>query len=161
MWSSLNWEELYERCAPAVYRRALGFVRHEADAWDLTHEVFRKVVESPPVLRGRTRPMTYLYQVTTNVALNWLRAQRVRSGSPELDEVEHVTEPESAAEARNLITALMRRLDDVALQIAVLHFMDGLSQEEIAEVVGLSRKTVGLRLAMVRRVASELAGRAA
>jgi DNA-directed RNA polymerase specialized sigma24 family protein len=49
-------------------------------------------------------------------------------------------------------------LDQQGAEILVYRYLDDMSQEEIAEFVGLSRKTVGLRLASIRSAVSELSG---
>lgn len=102
--------------------------------------------------------MTYIYRVTTNVCLNLLRSRGLRDvATSEPSPQREPGEEPGDVEARNLLRALSRVLDERALQIATLHFMDSLTQEEIVEVVGLSRKTVGKVLEQVRTQARELA----
>ncbi len=149
---------LYVELAPAVHRRALALLADESEAWDVVQEVFSKLVESPAAFRREARPMTFVYRITTNLCLNLLRARRVRARPEAPGEV--ALQP-AQAEARELLLHLLDRLDERALQIATLHFFDGLTQEEIAEVVGLSRKTVGLELQKIRALATSLAGGAA
>ncbi|MGC4118022.1 MAG: sigma-70 family RNA polymerase sigma factor [Myxococcales bacterium] len=151
--------ELYERFAPVVFRRAVSILGHEADAWDVTQDVFRKLLESPQAFRGEARPMTYVYRITTNLALNALRAKKVREpGGAVPDALEPADSGVAPSDARNLLHRLANELDGRALQIAALHFLDGLTQEEISEVVGLSRKTIGKELTAVRERAQALAG---
>ena len=149
---------LYVELAPAVHRRALALLGDESEAWDVVQEVFRKLVESPAAFRREARPMTFAYRVATNLCLNLLRSQRVRARAD--------TPPEPAlqpaqADARELLMHLLDRLDERALQIATLHFFDGLTQEEISEAIGLSRKTIGLELQKIRALAAALGGGAA
>jgi RNA polymerase sigma-70 factor (ECF subfamily) len=154
-WTGSELRSLYEAYAPIIHRRASGLLRDETEAWDVVHEVFQKLLESESAFRREARPMTYVYRVTTNLCLNRLRAQRVRVHAPA------DPEPEAAhlgsSDARDLLRALLDQLDERALQIATLHFFDGLTQEEIGDVVGLSRKTVGKELEAVRQLASQLA----
>jgi RNA polymerase sigma-70 factor (ECF subfamily) len=49
-----------------------------------------------------------------------------------------------------LIAALAERLDEGHLQVLVARFVDDMTQEEIAEHLGLSRKTIGKRLERIR-----------
>lgn len=146
---------LFAQHAPSVHRRARALLRDESEAWDVVQEVFKKLAESPAAFRREAQPMTFLYRVTTNLCLNLLRARRVRQS--ELPAGEPAYEP-ARSDARNLLEALLHRLDERALQIATLHFFDGLTQEEIVPIVGLSRKTVGLELQKIRALAAELAG---
>jgi len=148
--------ELYENFAPVVHRRALAILGRDADAWDAVQEVFRRVLESPGQFRKEARPMTYLYRATTNVCLNVLRGRAVRERTGDAGPEPTVEPQVDASEARELVSRLGRELDDAELQIAILHFLDGLTQEEISLVVGLSRKTVGRKIEAVRRAAASL-----
>jgi len=150
---------LYERYAPLIHRRAFRLVGREAEAWDVVQEVFRMLLEKADSFRGEAQPMTFIYRITTNVALNALRHRTLREGpGPVTDDPGF--EP-GDVEARNLLAALGRSLDEQSLQIAALHFVDGLTQDDIGEVVGLSRKTVGKKLDSVRQQARALSGGAA
>jgi RNA polymerase sigma-70 factor (ECF subfamily) len=145
---------LYVELAPAAHRRARALLGDESEAWDVVQEVFRKLVEDPAVFRREAEPLTFVYRVTTNLCLNLLRSRKVRRAPPPDDPP--ALQP-AQADARDLLHALLDRLDARALQIATLHFFDGLTQEEIAEVVQLSRKTVGLELQKIRALAAALA----
>jgi RNA polymerase sigma-70 factor (ECF subfamily) len=101
--------------------------------------------------------MTYVYRTTVNVCLNMLRARVVRepAGLSLAEELsEHI---ESAAEARDLLGRLTGTLSERSLQVFCLHFMDGLTQDEIAEVLGVSRKTIVRDLDSIRVAARSLA----
>jgi RNA polymerase sigma-70 factor (ECF subfamily) len=151
---------LYERYAPVIHRRAGSLLGRDADAWDIVHEVFEKVLSAGPAFRREAQPMTYIYRVTTNLCLNVLRSQRVRADATEQlsSRDEAVVSGDGSADARSVLHALVGELDDRALTIAALHFVDGLTQEEIVDVVNLSRKTVGKELQRVRAAAARLAG---
>ncbi len=147
----------YERFAPAVHRRALRMLGREADAWDAVQEVFRSVMESGAAFRGEARPMTYFYRVTTNVCLNLLRSRRVREPTAPAGE-EPSGSIDDAAEARQILRRLADILDGRALQVASLHYLDGLTQEEIGDVLDLSRKTIGRELDSIRAAAERAVG---
>jgi RNA polymerase sigma-70 factor (ECF subfamily) len=146
--------ELYRRYAPAVYRRALKLLRNEAEAWDAVHQVFERLLANPAAFRREASPMTFLYRMATNLALNRLRAHGSKSEYP-VPTRGHDSAT-AGAEARDLVAVLSARLDERALQIACLHFIDGLTQEQITPIVGLSRKTVGRQLTRIRQLAEDL-----
>jgi RNA polymerase sigma-70 factor (ECF subfamily) len=52
----------------------------------------------------------------------------------------------------DLLTKLVQRLDEAELEVLFSRYLDDLTQEEIAVLLGLSRKTVGKRLDRVREV---------
>ena len=101
--------------------------------------------------------MTYLYRATTNVCLNALRARAVREPGDAVETDEPSATTHDAVEARELVRQLLGRIDDRGLQIAALCYVDGLGQEEIGEVLGLSRKTIGRELVAIRALAEGLA----
>ncbi len=150
-------ENLYERYAPVVYRRAYALLAEEDDAWDVVQQVFEQVIRSKAAFRREARPMTWIYRMTTNTALNLIRSKKTRGQPAELSEaLPTPNDPIAAADARNLLVALSTRLDARAQSVAALHFVDGLTQEDIESVLALSRKTIGRVLQQVRLAAQAL-----
>ena len=146
-------KDLYETFGPAILRRARALLRRDADAWDAMQEVFERLLRSGASFRGDARPMTYVYRVTTNVCLNVLRGRAVREAAPQVSP--HAPEGDTV-EVVNLLRALSDQLDERAREVAVLHFLDELTQEEIAEVLGVSRKTIQRDLEAIREKARAL-----
>jgi RNA polymerase sigma-70 factor, ECF subfamily len=137
--AGLDVEALFARYAPVVFRRARRLLGRDADAWDAVSEVFEK--------------MTWVYRVTTNVALNQLRARGLREAAVHAEEP--ATGPE-ATEARQLLRVWMEHLTERELQVATLLYVEGLTQDEVAEVLGLSRKTIVREVAALREKAAGL-----
>jgi len=86
--------------------------------------------------------------VTTNLCLNRIRDLRPQDVLEETSPVFQVFpgDPVERLEARRLVLDLLDQVDPKTGQIAVHSLLDEMSQEEIAEVMGMSRKTVGKRL---------------
>lgn len=134
-------QRLYAQFAPVVFRRARVLLTREADAWDVVQEVFERMLTHGAGFRGEARPMTWVYRVTTNLALNHLRSRKLREplltvvpGEPSTS-VDHL-------EARQLLSRWVGHLDEREVEVATLLFIDGLTQQEVADVLGLSRKTI-------------------
>jgi len=147
--------QLYSRFAPVIFRRARVMLGRDADAWDLVQEVFEKMMRNADGFRGEARPMTWVYRITTNLCLNHLRARvhrepalTVVSDEPALDE--------AASEARDLLRVWLTHLTDREQEVATLLWVDGLTQEEVADVLGLSRKTIGREVLELRAKAAAL-----
>lgn len=132
---------LYAQYAPVVYRRARVLLGRDADAWDAVQEVFEKMLTQGEAFRGEARPMTWVYRVTTNVALDLLRGRRVREPALAVVSDEPFQGPE-AAEARMLVAKWLQHLTEREVEVAALLYVDGLTQQEVADVLGLSRKTI-------------------
>lgn len=151
--SGLDVEALFARYAPVVFRRARRLLGRDADAWDAVSEVFEKMLKSQDSFRGEARPMTWVYRVTTNVALNQLRARGLREAAVHGEEP--ATGPE-ATEARQLLRVWMEHLTERELQVATLLYLEGLTQDEVADVLGVSRKTIVREVAALREKAAGL-----
>ena len=63
---------------------------------------------------------------------------------------------ESRLAARQQVISLLDKFDEKTRQVAVYSLLDGMNQEEIASVMGLSRKTVGKKLSRFSQRAKEL-----
>lgn len=134
-------ERLYAQFAPVVFRRARLLLRREADAWDVVQEVFERMLTLGSGFRGEARPMTWVYRMTTNTALNHLRARRVREPALAVVGEEPSVELERV-EARQLVDKWLQHLSEREVEVAALLYLDGLTQQEVADVLGLSRKTI-------------------
>jgi len=143
---------LYARYSPAIFRRARLLLGRDADAWDAVQEVFTRMVTDGDSFRGEARPMTWVYRITTNTCLNLLRSRKLREprltlvgqdGSADEDALPELEATGlSSVEARQLIDTWLRTLTERELEVASLLYLDGLTQQEVADVLGLSRKTI-------------------
>lgn len=139
--------QLFDQHGPRVYRRALRLLGNPADAEEATQEIFIRAFRAASGFRQQSQLTTWLYQITTNYCLNLIRD---RSRRAELHE-EHVAplaEDESRTEpARPDDLVLLRKLlagaDERQAAAAVYVFLDGMSHEEAAGVLGVSKRTVG------------------
>ncbi len=147
-------EALYRQYAPVLYRRARRLVGREAEAWDVVQQVFERLLQSSSEFRGEAQPMTWLWRITTNVALNAIRARSLRE--PEGKQAPEQTADDAGIEARNLISVWLEKLTEREATVATLLYVDGLTQEEVADVLGLSRKTIGREVEQLRVKAAAL-----
>jgi RNA polymerase sigma-70 factor (ECF subfamily) len=150
-------DRLYQRFAPVVFRRARQLLDgDESAAWDAVQEVFMRIMRSRDDFRNEASPMTWIYRITTNYCLNVIRdGSRRRAGM-----ARHAAQPRAQAaqspEQRIATAQLLAQLPEDLCEIAVYAWVDRMSQEEIADVVGLSRKTVAARLKQFQATAQEL-----
>ncbi len=142
-------DDLYRRFGPMVFRRALTLLGSEQAAADVVQEVFIRTLRSHATFRNQATPTTWLYRITTNYCFNLLRdtsrrrfrlAEQAGTSAPE-----HVPAG-FAPEVPLLLAEIMDRLPIELCEIAVYYYVDRMSQDEIATVIGLSRRTVGNRL---------------
>jgi RNA polymerase sigma-70 factor (ECF subfamily) len=120
-----------------------------ADAEDALQEVFIRALRARDGFRGESSPMTWLYRISTNHCLNILRAGRRRRAGMQKRAAdvsfETHTPPESVEDLA-VIREILPSFDRDVQELAVLYFVDGMSQQEVANETGLSVPTVRKRL---------------
>lgn len=137
--------ELYRTWGPAIYRRCLRLLRDPEAARDATQEVFRKALSSPGKLADPATALPFIYRVATNHCLNE-RRNAGRRGETELVDLDLAAILPDFPQ-RRLVQRVLSRFDSRTQSIAVGVLVDGMEHEEVADVLGISRKTVSRKLA--------------
>jgi RNA polymerase sigma-70 factor (ECF subfamily) len=139
-------EALYRRHAAAVYGRCRFLLRDDDAARDATQDVFVRVLQAGAEVARAVSPTAFLLRAATNHCLNLLRASRATWR----EEVARLAGERATGgiepEARELVRALLGVAPVEAQEIAVLYFVDELTQAEIAAETGRSLPTVRKRL---------------
>jgi RNA polymerase sigma-70 factor (ECF subfamily) len=145
-------QEMYRLYGAPVFRRARTLLRDADWARDATQEVFLRAAQNP--VRVSTCPLPWLFRVTRNLCLNNLRDNRRRGRLL----AGHPVEAGAVAphEARLAVTQLLSRVPEDLQEIALYYYVDDLSHEDIAAIVGVSRRTIGNRLASFQALADAL-----
>jgi len=143
-------QSAYRAYGPALVRKAERILRSREDAFDLVHALFVDLIPR----WSKDVDLPYLYRAITNRCLNVLRDRNTRVRL--LAHEPHAAAPLARVELEDevvglrLIASLADRLDESHLEVLVCRFIDDMTQEEIAEHLKLSRKTIGKRLDRIR-----------
>jgi RNA polymerase sigma-70 factor, ECF subfamily len=137
--------ELYRTWGPAIYRRCLRLLYDTEAARDATQEVFRKALSSPEKLADAEMALPFIYRIATNHCLNE-RRNAGRRGETELIDLDVASEHPEFPQ-RRLVQRVLARFDSRTQSIAVGVLVDGMEHEEVANALGISRKTVSRKLA--------------
>jgi RNA polymerase sigma-70 factor (ECF subfamily) len=143
---------IYQRHGPALVRKARRLLSNRDDAQDVVQALFVDLYAT-----GRTDvDLPYLYKAVTHRCLTLLRDEKNRARllarqEPMLRGVVR-TRCDDEAIGLDLITKVLAELDARAAELLVFRYFDDLTQDEIAELLGLSRKTVGKILSEVRDI---------
>jgi RNA polymerase sigma-70 factor, ECF subfamily len=146
-------DALSRRYGPMVLRRCRQLLRNEDEALDACQDVFVLLIERRTRLRVEY-PSSLLYRMATNVCLNRLRDRKRKPEDGESDRLEaiaRIEEPAGSSHARLLLDWLFARHPASSRTIAVLHYVDGLTLEQVAEESGLSVSGVRKRLQKLRQ----------
>jgi len=138
----------------AVFRFLRNLTGSREDAEDLTQQTFLRAWEALPKFRGNSSISTWLHSIAYHEYTHWLRSRREHVP---LDEI--VETPDDCVE-QNLEAVLLRwaiaRLDPEHREVFVLHYVQGFSVGEIAQIVGVPKGTVKSRLFFARQKLREL-----
>ncbi|MDE3102797.1 MAG: sigma-70 family RNA polymerase sigma factor [Chloroflexota bacterium] len=139
---------LYDRYVDAVYRYAYYRVRNEADAEDVTSEVFFKALRAMPRYEPRQPFLAWLYRLARNAIIDRARRQR-----PQLtfeDALAHadgdqVVDPDDGLDRLSDSQALrdaIARLTPLQQDVIILRYLEGLDTKAIGRIIGRRDGTV-------------------
>lgn len=138
--------ELYARHAAAVFGRCRWLLRDAEAAKDATQEVFAKALLALPEFRAASSPTTWLLRIATHHCLNEIRAGRAR-WREEVARLGALRRDEGISpDRRELLRALLGVAGPEEQEVAVMYYVDELTQAEIALATGRSLPTVRKRL---------------
>jgi RNA polymerase sigma-70 factor (ECF subfamily) len=147
-------EHLYRTYGTMVLRRARTLLGDEHAAQDMVQEVFMKAIRAFASFRGESSLTTWLYQMTTNHCLNAIRdgARRRRAIERKIPaEEQRVASHEDRIGVDQLLSKLPREL----CEVAIYYYVDQMNQDEIAQLLGISERTVRNRLKEFKEAARE------
>ena len=161
-------DELVTRHRAKVFAMIRNMTHNEADAWDLSQEVFIKAWNALPRFEARARFSTWIYRIAHNAVYDWSRRRKVEAagelddGVFERDLIDSAsrTTPYSAempdaamagGELRRKIEAALAKLTPEHREVVLLKDVQGLAYKDIADVMKTSMGTVMSRLHYARK----------
>lgn len=148
---------LFDATKDRVYSIAVWFAADEAAAKDVTQEVFLKLFSSIGRFRGESAFGTWLYRLVVNVCMDERRRQRrlVPLGREEETSQPAGVGPQerhlASRQRREAVRAALAQLSPKLRLPIVLRYLEELSYEEIARVLGCGKGTVASRLSRGHR----------
>ena len=150
---------IVEKYQDMVYRTAFRMVGNAVDAQDLSQEAFLRIWRNLSSFSGDSAFSTWLYRVTTNLCIDFLRGQKKTVSLTLMQEEAQwdMEDPQPSPEAQLLvreqqlaIQTAMEALEPEARQILILRAVDACSYEEIGEILQMPVGTVKSRLSRAR-----------
>lgn len=130
-----------------LYRLAYSYVKNEQDAMDIVQDAAYKLLKHAGRIRRQDQIETWLYRVTVNTALDFLRKhKRVTVGLPEAEE----GRPDD--HSRLYLLDLLDRLDPKSRTVLLLKYFEDMTFAQIAEILDENVNTVKSRLYQALRI---------
>lgn len=149
----IAFKNLYEATKSRVFNTALGCARNREDAEEITQDVFVEAFRSADSFRGDAGVMTWLYRITVNKSLDFLKHQKrqkrfslltslfdQQTGAVRHESTDGV-HPGVTLENQENATVLFRAVDKLADKQKTAYILvrvEGLSQTDAAAVMGVS-----------------------
>ena len=155
--------QLVEAYQTQVYRLALRMCGGDAAlAEDAAQEAFLAAWRGLPRFRGDSRFSTWLYRLTTNAAIDWLRREKRHRGMDDVTELElpddgpGPQDQAEQAEAQQAVRRALGQLSEEHRQVLLLRYMQELDYAEIAAALEISEGTVKSRISRAKMRLREL-----
>jgi RNA polymerase sigma-70 factor, ECF subfamily len=145
-----QFEALYQRTFPRVYAYVASMLRDRSAAEEVTAQAFERAYRKRSSYRaGRGTPEAWLFGIARHAALDELRRLKRRAPLEADPEDLNALAPEDHAEGivrRETVRSALATLDPKDRDLVALKFQAGLSNVEIARVLGTSESNVGTKL---------------
>jgi RNA polymerase sigma-70 factor (ECF subfamily) len=141
---------LYDRHVSAVYRYVFYRVRNEAEAEDVTSEVFIRALRAIPKYEPRQAFLAWLYRIARNAVIDRSRRRAARQQVTFEDALAHpnadqIVNPDTGLLAGSdaaVVRHAMQQLTPLQQEILVLRYVEGLDTRAISKLVGKRDGTI-------------------
>jgi len=160
------YDDLDRRYQERIYATIYHMTSNHEDANDLAQEAFIKAFHALKSFKGGSSFYTWVYRIAVNKTINFLK-QRKNKTQMSLDNLDYHVEHDpdfvalisdktprrevNLAELQEKLNAAMQRLSEPHRLVVTLHDVQGLSHEEIAEIMDCNIGTVRSRLFYARQ----------
>jgi RNA polymerase sigma-70 factor (ECF subfamily) len=155
-------EELVERYETKVFNLAMRFCRNQEDAEEVIQDVFTTLYQKLKGFEGKSAFSSWLYRIVVNASFMKLRKRKQQSATVSLEDLtplvrQQCMEKESQSilrsdsialskELRDRLEDAIGRLPEEYRAVFILRDIDGLSNQEVGEILDLSVPAVKSRL---------------
>jgi RNA polymerase sigma-70 factor, ECF subfamily len=162
------YDALVTRHRGRIFAMIRNMIHQEADAWDISQEVFIKAWQALPKFEAKARFSTWLYRIAHNAVYDWSRKRKIESAGELNDEIfereridsasfttpaggESPADSLSHGELGRKIKIALGKLSAEHREVVILKDVQGLSYKEIAEAMSSTLGTVMSRLFYARQ----------
>ena len=164
----MEFQQIYKEYYPKILSYLTRLFNDKNEAEDFTQEVFIKVHEALDKFEGRSSLSTWIYKIATNLANDRFRSASFQKGTKQTLSGEFLEEnkedknvwtgqkentADKMLEKKEMNTCIKRYVEDIDenyKKIFVLSEYEGLKNQEIADILGLSLDTVKIRIYRAR-----------
>ncbi|MBK6264941.1 RNA polymerase sigma factor [Marivirga sp. S37H4] len=151
-----TFEALHLQFKPMVKQVCLGYVKGDEEAAnDLTQEIFMNVWNALAGFEGRSSYKTWVYRITVNTCLSYLRKNKKLLYTSLDTEHSEMNADTSEADEYDLLFAAIGQLKEMD-RLIIMMVLDDLSYDEIGEVIGINPTNLRVRIHRIKTRLKEI-----
>jgi len=142
------YQELFERYAPRIYQFFLSYLKNKTDAEELVQDVFLKIWEKRLDLDQRKNFKSFIFKIAVNKIYDFIRKKNIENAFNDFAQSNFISGENYTwhevifEEMKQNLQKLLSELPKQQQKIFYLSKEKGLTNEEIASQLGLSKRTV-------------------
>lgn len=145
--------ELYDRYSKLVYNKCYSFAKNEAEAEDLTQEIFLQLFIKLNTYKGKSKFFTWLYAFTYNFCVNYINrdtSKKINKNSKPIEENDNLLiEIDDYSLFQLKVDSLQKALELISPEdkmILLLKYQDDISINELSKILDIGESAVKMRL---------------
>ena len=151
-----EFSELIQKNQAIIHKITMVYVNGRANREDLFQEICLQLWKSYPNFRKESQFSTWLYRVALNTAISNVRKERKSFSFEPLRETDKIVEVgDGEKEKVKLLYQAISKLNRIDKAIILL-WLEEKNYEEIASIMGTSKKNVSVKLVRIKRKLEEL-----
>jgi RNA polymerase sigma-70 factor (ECF subfamily) len=122
------------------------------DQDDLFQEIIIQVWHSVPAFRQESSATTWIYRISLNTSVKWIRKEKKHSKVETLDAAQHII-PDGGLKVDERLAWLyeeIHKLDEIDRSITLL-LLDNFSYKEMAEILGITESNIGVKINRIKK----------
>lgn len=142
------YQELFERYAPKIFNFSLAYLKNKADAEELVQDVFLKIWEKREILDAAQNVKAYLFKIAINTIYDFIRRKNIENAFNDFAKVNSNSTSNNTwdtivyEEMQSTLDELISKMPEQRRRVFYLSRNKGLSNDEIAQKMELSKRTV-------------------
>ncbi len=142
------YQKLFERYAPKIYQFSLSYLKNEADAEELVQDVFLKIWEKREILDSSQNIKAYIFKIAVNTIYDFIRRKNIESAFNDFAQVNFNKSSNDTwdtvifEEMKTTLNDIIAKMPEQRKRIFRLSKTKGLTNDEIAQKLNLSKRTV-------------------
>lgn len=147
--SEREFTEQIQQCRGIIFRVIRLYVNNSEDEKDLYQEILFQAWRSYTRFKGNSKFSTWLYRVSLNTVLTFKRKPDKVKAHEDMEQLNVPVPPTRPADEVDALYTAIRSLGEIDRMMITLH-LDGYSNDEIADITGMTANNVGVKLYRIR-----------